>query len=229
MVLRRLRVVLPLSLLMMSGLVLLWGCGSSNNVNFVSKKEPWRASEEQACIASGAVRQSNVIRARSALGGPATCGTENPYEMSAALGGRVIMRPSAMLRCPMIPQVEKWLADVVEPAARFHFNQPLAEITVAASYACRPINHVSGGRLSEHGYANALDVSKFVLASGEVITVKGGWYGSERERGFLRAVHAGACRNFTTVLGPNYDSNHKDHFHVDLARHGRDGLMTICK
>ena len=91
------------------------------------------------------------------------------------------------------------------------------------------MNHVSGARLSEHGYANALDISRFTLESGEVITVKGGWYGTERERGFLRTVHNGACENFTTVLGPNYDANHRDHFHMDLARHGRDGLMRICK
>jgi hypothetical protein len=229
MVLRRVSVFLPLSLLIMSGFVLLSGCGSSSNVDFVAKKEPWRANEEQACIASGAVRKTNFVRARSALGGPSVCGTENPYEMSAALGGRVSMKPPALLRCPMVPQVDRWIAEVVEPAARHYYGETLDEITVAASYGCRPINHVSGGRLSEHGYANALDVSRFKLASGEVITVKGGWYGSERERAFLRTVHSGACNNFTTVLGPNYDANHKDHFHVDLARHGRDGLMRICK
>ena len=149
--------------------------------------------------------------------------------MSAALGGRVSMRPPALLRCPMIPQVDRWVADVVEPAARFHLGQSVAELTVAASYACRPMNHVSGARLSEHGFANALDISVFILANGERITVKGGWYGSARERAFLRAVHDGACQNFTTVLGPEYDSNHKDHFHMDLARHGHDGLKSICK
>lgn len=139
------------------------------------------------------------------------------------------MKPPALLRCPMIPQVERWLAEVVEPAARNYYGMPLSEITVAASYGCRPMNHVSGGKLSEHGYANALDISRFTLASGEVITVKGGWYGTEREQAFLRDVHNGACNNFTTVLGPNYDSNHRDHFHMDLARHGRDGLNRICK
>jgi hypothetical protein len=229
MVLRRISVFLPLSLLMMSGFVLLSGCGSSSNVDFVAKKEPWRATEEQACIASGAVRKTNFIRARSALGGPSVCGTENPYEMSAALGGRVSMKPPALLRCPMVPQVEHWLAEVVEPAARRYYGTKLSEITVAASYGCRPMNHKVGGRLSEHGYANALDVSRFTLANGEVITVKGGWNGTEREQAFLRTVHDGACNNFTTVLGPNYDRNHHDHFHVDLARHGRDGLNRICK
>ncbi len=229
MVLRRVSVFLPPVLLMFSGLVLLWGCSSTSNVDFVAKHEPWRASEEQACVASGAVRQSSFIHSRSALGGPSECGSETPFEMSAADGGRVSMTPTAMLRCPMIPQVERWVAEVVEPAARYYYRQPLAELTVAASYSCRAMNHVSGARLSEHGYANALDISRFKLASGEIITVKGGWYGTDRERAFLRAVHNGACSNFTTVLGPEYDSNHKDHFHMDLARHGRDGLTRICK
>jgi hypothetical protein len=229
MVLRRISVILPLALLMMSGLVLLWGCSSSGDVDFVAKHEPWRATEEQACVASGVVRQSSFIRSRSALGGPSECGAENPFEMAAADGGRVVMNPPAMLRCPMIPQVEKWVAEVVEPAARSYYGQPLAELTVAASYSCRPMNHVSGATLSEHGYANAIDISRFILAGGEVITVKGGWYGTERERAFLRTVHDGACNDFTTVLGPEYDANHKDHFHLDLARHGHDGLKTSCR
>ena len=229
MVLRRLRVVLPISALTLSGLALLWGCSTSSGPDFVATDDPWRATEERACIAAGAVPQTQFVQKRSALGGPSVCGTENPFEMSAALGGRVSMRPPALLRCPMIPQVDRWVADVVEPAARFHLGQSVAELTVAASYACRPMNHVSGARLSEHGFANALDISVFILANGERITVKGGWYGSAPERAFLRAVHDGACQNFTTVLGPEYDSNHKDHFHMDLARHGHDGLKSICK
>ena len=139
------------------------------------------------------------------------------------------MRPTALLRCPMIPQVERWVANTVAPMARLHLGGEIAELTVAASYACRPINHVSGAKLSEHGYANALDISVFKLADGRVISVKSGWNGGQRESAFLRAVHDGACREFTTVLGPNYDRNHRDHFHMDLARHGRDGLNRTCK
>lgn len=230
MYLRRVRVPASSAALILSGALLLWGCGANkSNLNFVAKNEPWRKQEENACLSAGAVRPTSFIQTRSALGGPSVCGTEHPFEMAAAAGGRVSMRPSAMLRCPMIPQVDRWVAEVVEPAARFHFGQPIAELKVAASYACRSMNHVSGARLSEHGYANAIDISAFTLANGEKITVKGGWYGSARERAFLRDVHQGACRNFTTVLGPQYDANHRDHFHMDLARHGRDGLMRICK
>ncbi len=222
------RVYGPLVALLMAGPLLLWGCGTTGP-SFTAKYEPWRASEENACISAGAVRQTRFIRTRSALGGPSYCGSERPFEMSAAAGGRVAMVPPAMLRCPMIPQVERWVTEVVDRAARFHFGQPVVEMKVAASYSCRPMNHVNGARLSEHGYANALDISVFTLASGERVTVKGGWRGTEREQAFLRDVHDGACKHFTTVLGPNYDANHHDHFHMDLARHGRDGLMNICK
>jgi hypothetical protein len=168
-------------------------------------------------------------RARSALGGPSVCGAEQPFEMGAADGGRVTLKPTALLRCPMIPQVDRWIAGVIEPAALQSYGVPLVEITVAASYACRPMNNVAGAMLSEHGHANALDVSAFILADGTRITVKSGWRGDLRERAFLRTVHDGACERFTTVLSPDYDSNHQDHMHVDLARRGPDGLRGVCK
>ena len=225
MVLRRVLPVIPVL-----AVLSLMGCGTGGGgTNFVAKYEPWREEEETACMAAAAVRQSPYIQARAALGGPSVCGAARPFEMSAAGQGRVALRPAAMLRCPMIPQIDRWVSETIEPAAQRYFGVPLVEIKVAASYACRPINHVSGGTLSEHGYANALDVSTFVLADGRKITVKGGWHGEPAEAAFLRQVHSGACREFTTVLGPNYNRAHHDHFHVDLARRGRDGLGKTCK
>jgi hypothetical protein len=43
---------------------------------------------------------------------------------------------------------------------------------------------------------------------------------------FLRAAHRAACRVFGTVLGPEANSAHKNHFHVDMAerQHG-----VICE
>lgn len=207
--------------------LLLNGCGKQPQ--FVAKEEPWRADEERSCLASGVATRSPFVTTRSALGGPGVCGALQPFEMSAAAAGRVQMRPAAMLRCPMVPAVERWVHGVVEPAARRHFGVPVVEIKVAASYACRPMNHVFGAKLSEHGHANALDVSVFQLADGRSVSVKQGWRGSPQEQAFLRTVHQGACDTFTTVLGPNADAYHQDHFHMDLARHGRNGDIRICK
>ncbi len=207
---------------------LLSACGGGGQ-SFVAKDEPWRETEERACLASGVVRESPFIKTKLSLGGPSVCGAEQPFELAAADGGRVALRPAALLRCPMIPQVNRWVSTSIEPAAQRIYGVPLAELKIAGSYACRPINHAFGANLSEHGHANALDVSGFVLADGRSISVKKGWRGDYRDRAFLRAVQAGACENFTTVLSPDYDSNHHDHLHVDLARRGSDGLRTVCK
>lgn len=208
--------------------LLLSGCGGGGEY-FIAKDEPWRSTEERACLASGVVRQSPFIKTKLSLGGPSVCGAEQPFEMAATDDGRVTLSPVAYLRCPMIPQINRWVRQSIEPAAMRVYGSPLVELKIAGSYACRPINHASGGYLSEHGHANALDVSAFVLADGRSISVKRGWRGDDRERTFLRMVHDGACEHFTTVLSPDYDSNHHDHFHVDLARRGPDGLKIVCK
>ncbi|WP_439541259.1 extensin-like domain-containing protein [Hyphomicrobium sp.] len=206
---------------------LLSGC--SSGPEFVAKYEPWRAKEENSCLSSGVLARTTFIKSRSALGGPSVCGTERPFELSAVDDGRIRLKPAAMLRCPMIPQVERWIRESVAPAARYYLGSDLVEVSVAASYSCRPMNNVSGAKLSEHGYANALDVSGFTLASGRKVTLSRGWNGAEDEQAFLRAARRGACEQFTTVLSPDHDRAHHDHFHVDLARHGRDGLKGICK
>jgi hypothetical protein len=207
----------------------LGACGTGGQY-FVAKNEPWRAAEEESCLASGVVRETASIHTHpDALGGPSACGAEHPFEMAAADGGRVLIKPVALLRCPMIPQVDHWVAGVVQPAAHRIYGMPLVEVQIAGSYSCRPMNNVSGGILSEHGHANAIDVSAFVFADGSRVSVKSGWHAGGRERAFLQAAHDGACGQFTTVLSPDYDANHRDHFHLDLARRGPTGLGTVCK
>jgi hypothetical protein len=196
---------------------------------FVAKEEPWREQAERACLESTNLAKSPFLTPRSALGGPSACGAVKPYDMAGTISGRVRLTPAATLQCQMIPTVDRWVTEVVEPAALQYLRLPLLELKVAASYACRPINGISGGKLSEHGHANAIDISGFHLADGRVLTVKSGWNGSDGERAFLRSVHKGACGLFTTVLGPNANSYHHDHFHLDLARHGKDGKHVVCE
>ena len=215
-----------LALLLLAGLSV---AACNGPPRFVAKEEPWRDEDERACLSSGLVRESPFLTSRSALGGPSVCGALHPFAMSAAARGSVELKPAALLRCPMVPAVDYWVENVVRPAARRHLNTELVEIKVSGSYSCRPVNHVDGGNLSEHGHANAIDVSTFVMSNGQRVTVRESWHGSYAQRNFLRAVHGGACRVFTTVLGPNYNHMHHDHFHLDLAKHGRDGSSRICR
>ncbi len=49
---------------------------------------------------------------------------------------------------------------------------------------------------------------------------------SDGKMDFLRAAHRTACKVFGTVLGPEANNAHKNHFHVDMAE--RRGV-TICE
>ena len=210
-------------------LVPLFVAACSHAPEFVAQEEPWRADAERACLTRVNIASSPFVTPRSALGGPSVCGALKPFDMNGTVSGRVRLVPAATLQCQMIPTVDRWVAEVVEPAAQRYLFSQLVELKVAASYSCRPMNGISGGKLSEHGHANAVDISAFKLADGRTVTVKSGWNGSSAERDFLHAVHRGACDVFTTVLGPNANSFHADHFHVDLARHGRDGNGRVCQ
>ncbi|MFV0296832.1 MAG: extensin family protein [Hyphomicrobiaceae bacterium] len=221
-------------------LVPLSGCGRSVNParttpssiglpHIRSQSGDWRAKEERRCLALNLVKRTSFHIERPSIDGPGRCGAIHPFRVTAAMNGRVALQPAALLRCEMIPALDIWMATVVEPMAQRYYRMPVVELKVAASYSCRGRNGIPGAKLSEHGHANAIDISRFKLADGRWISVKKDWWGSARDRTFLRQVHKGACGVFTTVLGPLADRYHRDHFHLDLARHGRKGTYHFCQ
>jgi hypothetical protein len=48
--------------------------------------------------------------------------------------------------------------------------------------------------------------------------------GLEGKAAFLRAVHKAACTIFATVLGPEANKAHKNHFHLDMAERKSAGI-----
>jgi hypothetical protein len=149
-----------------------------------------------------------------------------PARGPAIAGGPAAVAPAATLACPMVSALDQWITGSVQPAALQWFGQPVTEIRQISAYSCRGMNGNRSARISEHAFGNALDISAFTLADGRKITVRDGWRGLPEERGFLRDVHAAACQQFTTVLGPGSNVYHADHLHVDLMR--RSSGRSIC-
>lgn len=189
---------------------------------------PHVRQDERACLSAGYVQMTRFIRPADPVGSGA-CMVRNPFLVTAAAAGRVRLEPAATLRCQMVPSFERWVKDILQPGARAYLGSTVVSLKIAASYACRTRNSISGARLSEHGRGNAIDISEFRLADGQTITVKAGWRGSRDAGRFLRYVHRGACEHFSTVLGPNADRFHHDHLHFDLASHGPRGTYRVCK
>jgi hypothetical protein len=95
---------------------------------------------------------------------------------------------------------------------------------------CR--NRVSdeNGFISEHGFANAVDLTGFTLENGTTISVQDDWMPATTPEGkLLRQSHGAACGHFATVLGPEANADHEDHLHLDLGCHGKTCTAQICE
>jgi hypothetical protein len=123
------------------------------------------------------------------------------------------------MTCPLAKNFAAWARYGVRPAARQILGVEVVKIETMGTYNCRNVNGAPTGRLSEHAHSNAVDVAAFVLADGRRIAVRGGWKeGTSSERAFLKTIHNSACKRFATVLSPDYNAAHYDHFHLDMGR-----------
>jgi hypothetical protein len=111
-----------------------------------------------------------------------------------------------------------WVQSDLQVPAMGEFGSPVVRVETFGTYNCRNVNGAESGQLSEHAYANAVDVAAFVLKDGRRISVANGWNGDAREARFLRSIRASACRRFNTVLSPDYNAAHRDHLHFDMGR-----------
>jgi hypothetical protein len=165
------------------------------------------------------------------IGKQGGCGAPAPVEIASIAG--VTLTPPAIVTCPMAARLHDWVTGALQPAAQKKLKTRVTGITTASSYVCRRRNNSSSGKLSEHGKANALDMSGFTFAKAKGVTVEDGWggilrkIGLSKEGGFLDAARQGACLHFSTVLGPGSDPHHGDHFHVDAIERKND--YRICK
>jgi hypothetical protein len=223
------------------------------------------------------------------------CGAPAPMLVRRIGSGanKVDISPPVVVNCPMVVRLHAWVEKALQPAAQEVFGARIARLRGVSGYACRNRvgSHSHVDRLSEHAFANAIDISEFVTTDGRAIDVAS-WGPTAREeaqtlaaarakenapaadktpeaghqrdhkisaiaasdkprltsiqtaelqgRGtsdmradrnapgradaaktpeaqFLRRLHRSACDVFGTVLGPEANAAHRDHFHLDLA------------
>jgi hypothetical protein len=125
--------------------------------------------------------------------------------------------------CPVAAALAVWEWQVVQPAAQRLLGTRVTRIRHFGSYSCRRLYNRDAGAFSEHSTADAIDVAGFALADGRTISVVGDWQGDGDAATFLRTVRNGACPLFATVLSPDYNAAHRDHFHLDQAARGEAG------
>lgn len=147
------------------------------------------------------------------------CGIEEAVGVRSVAG--IALSPRATMDCRTAQALKTWVKQSAIPAFSGQ-GGGLNALRVAAHYACRTRNNRPGGRVSEHGKGRAIDISEFRLRDGTSVSVLTGW-SAPGTRDAMRKAHSGACGPFGTVLGPDADRFHQDHFHFDTARYRNDG------
>ena len=192
-------------------LALLGACSQGPNAAYSSIRSFGVSPEAQQCLAQLGTTKASFTPLPNRYFS-AGCNQVNTVRLASLRSDDAKLRLENLgpVTCPMYG---------VDRAARQMLGSELARIETLGSYNCR--NVAATDRLSAHGTAGAIDVSAFVLADGRRISVQQDWsQGTSAEQQFLRTIHANACRRFGTVLGPAYNADHADHFHVELSGGG---------
>jgi hypothetical protein len=151
-----------------------------------------------------------------------TCGAPQviTYRGSPA---KISYQPSVLITCTMALALARFELILQDEAVRT-FGKRVAKIHHVGTYACREMALYKGWT-SEHSYANAIDLTDFVLENGQTVDVLKHYKGDGKQGSFLRAAATRAFRDelFSSVLTPYYDKLHANHFHLDLARFRSDG------
>jgi hypothetical protein len=139
------------------------------------------------------------------------CGIPSAIRLRVVHG--VQLTTPATINCTTAQSLSQWVLDADEIIGGT--GGGMANLRVVASYACRTRNSQSGARLSEHATGNAIDIAGIGLQNGGELSVLDDWRSGNS--GIMRGLHEAACGTFGTVLGPNSDRFHQDHFHFDVA------------
>jgi len=109
------------------------------------------------------------------------CGTPAPVLLrSIGSKEKVTVDPPFLVNCPMIVALNRWLEKTVQPAATAAFGSPVARL-IGSSYACRNRYNLPNDRLSQHAFANAIDLPVFILADGRRVDLATGWGPTRRD------------------------------------------------
>ena len=149
-----------------------------------------------------------------------TCEIADPVWLLGSVEGAELFDPSGFPTPRVLTSCEAALA-LADTAVDLRPDDVVG-IRHWGSYSCRTI--AGSGELSQHGYADAFDLTGFDLRDGSLVTLVDHWEHDTDMPGTDAGVllHDAAWRwhdqrVWNVVLTPNHNPAHDDHFHVDLT------------
>jgi hypothetical protein len=154
------------------------------------------------------------------------CGAEQVVRYKRG-PGKIEYSTSPLLTCQMALALAD-LEVVAQELAEAELGTRITRIDHLGTYNCRKMALYD--LVSEHSYANGIDLRRFTFANGKTADVLRDFKPTQAEPAaastrFLRRL-ANALFDeqvFSVVVTPYFDRAHRNHVHVDLARYRVDG------
>ncbi len=166
-----------------------------------TKPDVWPAGEIEAAQA----RCAAILKSIDAVAVPqppikeGKCGAPAPIRLiSLGTKERVTFEPAALVNCEMAGALNEWISKGLQPLARKHLGARIAKVEVIGDYSCRASTGRVGHRLSEHAFADALDIGGFVTEQGHAVRVLNEW--GETERDIAAKTDAAPANAWTPAL-----------------------------
>lgn len=181
--------------------------------------------------AAGIRHRAAKLPLRTNAKGAYTCGAE---QVVIYQGGpeNIAYNAPPLLTCGMALAFGRF-ETVLQAEATRALGSRVKRIRQGGTYSCRKMARFTT-MVSEHSYANAIDIYGFVLENGRHVSVQKdfGRVDTESTRAesvFLRTLARRAFDEdvFSVVVTPFFDKLHHDHIHFDLARYRTDGARRL--
>ena len=180
------------------------------------------AADDTACL-----RRLESLGVRFEKSAPVTngqCSIAKPLVVRALADG-IRLEPNDTMTCTIAEALARWATEV-HVAAQQQLGDTLTALKLGGAYHCRGQNHSAEGKLSEHSFANAVDIMGFAFEKRAPILIQPRPAGTP-EAEFQNAVRSIGCRFFRTVLGPGSSASHDNHLHFDERE--RTGGHRLCE
>ena len=157
------------------------------------------ARDIQAHIAAAKAADERTKALAAAKAAPSSTGA---LPQSAPNGTAAQPPPAAIADVPKMPTVI-----IGTPGAGTPF--PTSPSSVGLSSGFPPASRLGGPKPPAAEQLRGTDTTAPAMA------------GTDKKTLFLREVHTSACKVFGTILGPEANNAHRNHFHVDMAKRAR--------
>ncbi len=204
-----------------------WGHADADPSNDLEPGPPPPLADcEKRLAAAGVTFKTARVGTSRHVDGVPRCGAGQVVRFKRG-PGKISYSSSPLLTC----QMALALADferVVQDEAVAHLGSRVVKIEHLGTFNCRKMALYD--LVSEHSYANGVDLRRFILADGRVVDVLKHFRPTGEEAADPRTLFLRRLGNrlfdedvFSNVVTPYFDSAHRNHIHVDMARYRVDG------